>query len=148
MIFGIIITYYLYPLQPYRIGVIDTPSIYKKVVVYKKINNPSKVEKNRLYVFKLPVNTKYYKKGTLFIKYAKCLPGEKLEVKGFNFYCNGKFIAKAKPTDIKGVKVKHFEYNGTVPPNEVFMYAPHPRSFDSRYWGFVPFNKIIGEGIW
>lgn len=148
-IFGIIITYTYYPQIPYRIGLIDTPSVYKKIVIYK-LEKPDdiKIKKNGMYVFKLPVETKYYPKGDLFIKYAKCLPGERLEVKGLKFYCNGTLIAIARKTDSKGVPVKHFEYNGTIPKGEYFMYAPHPRSFDSRYWGFVPKKNFVGEVEW
>jgi len=148
-IFGILITYYLYPLQPYRIGLIDTPSIFKKVVIYKmdKIYPNFDIIKDRLYVFKLPYETPYYKKGTLFIKYAKCVAGDRLEVKGLNFYCNGKLIAVAKKTDSKGIPVTHFEYNGTIPDGYFFAYAPHPRSYDSRYWGLVPIKNVVGEGI-
>lgn len=146
-IFGIIITYFLYPKIPYRIGLIDTPSIYKKIVIYR-LEKPGKIERDKLYIFLFPYNTKYYKKGELFIKYAKCLPGDKLEVKGLKYYCNGKYFATAKKTDSKGVPVKHFVYNGIVPAGKVFMYAPHPRSYDSRYWGFLDTDKITGEVKW
>jgi type IV secretory pathway protease TraF len=33
--------------------------------------------------------------------------------------------------------VDYFHYDGPVPSGKVFVMAPHPRSFDSRYWGFV-----------
>ncbi len=149
MIFGIIITYIYYPQIPYRIGLIDTPSIFKKAVIYK-IESPDdlKIKRERLYVFKLPVETIYYKKGYMFIKYAKCLPGDYLETRGVKFFCNKKLIAVARKTDSKGKPVKHFEYNGTIPEGKYFMFAPHPRSFDSRYWGFVDKKDFVGEEKW
>jgi len=146
-IFGIIITYIYYPKIHYRIGLIDTPSIYEKIVIYE-LKKPDEVIKNKMYVFKFPYSTKYYKKGELFIKYAKCLPGDKLEVRGYKYYCNGKYFATAVKTDSKGEPVKHFEYNGTIPQNKYFMYAPHPQSYDSRYWGFLDKKEIIGVVKW
>ena len=149
MIFGIIITYIYYPKQPYRIGFIDTPSIFERIVVYKLIN-PEKagIQKGKIYVFPLEKNTKYYKKGTMFIKYAECLPGNTLNVKGLKYYCNGKYFATAQKTDSKGIPVKHFVYNGVIPKGKVFMYAPHPRSYDSRYWGFLDESDIKGVVVW
>jgi len=146
-IFGIIITYIYYPKISYRIGIISTPSIYEKIVVYE-LKNVDRVKKDKLYVFTFPKDTPYYKKGEVFIKYAKCVEGDKLEVKGLNYYCNGKLIGKAKTHDSKGKKVKNFTYNGIIPKDKVFMYAPHKDSYDSRYWGFLDKEKIIGEGKW
>jgi len=148
-IFGIIITYIYYPKISYRIGLIDSPSIFERIVIYKKIDPEKvKIQKDKLYVFPLEKNTLYYKKGTMFIKYAKCLPGDKLQVKGLKYYCNGKYFAEARTTDSKGKPVKHFVYNGIIPKGKVFMYAPHPRSYDSRYWGFLDENDITGEVVW
>ncbi len=148
-IFGIIITYIYYPKQLYRLGLIDTPSIFERIVLYKLIN-PKQVaiQKGRIYIFPLEKNTQYYKKGTMFIKYAECLPGDTLNVKGLKYYCNGKYFATAKTTDSKGIPVKHFVYNGIIPKGKVFMYAPHPRSYDSRYWGFLDENDIKGVVVW
>jgi conjugal transfer pilin signal peptidase TrbI len=146
-IFGIIITYIYYPKIPYRLGLIDTPSIYKKIVIYE-LKQPVDIQRDKLYVFSFSKDTRYFKKGDLFIKYTKCLPGDKLEVKGLKYYCNGKYFATAQKTDSKGRPVKHFVYSGIVPDGKVFMYAPHPRSYDSRYWGFLDEDKIIGEVKW
>ena len=49
-IFGIIITYIYYPKITYRIGIISTPSIYEKIVVYE-LKNVDKVKKiNYMYL--------------------------------------------------------------------------------------------------
>jgi conjugal transfer pilin signal peptidase TrbI len=146
-IFGIIITYIYYPKIPYRLGLIDSPSIYKRIVVYK-IEQPNVVKKGKLYVFPFFKDTRYHKKGEIFVKYAKCLAGDKLEVKGLKYYCNGKYFASAVTKDSKGVPVKHFIYNGIIPQDKIFMYAPHPHSYDSRYWGFLNKDKIIGDVKW
>lgn len=33
----------------------------------------------------------------------------------------------------------------TIPQDHYFMYSPVPRSYDSRYWGLVKKNEIIGK---
>jgi len=145
--FGIIITYVYFPKIPYRIGLINTPSVYEKVVVYE-LRNPLNLKKDKLYVFKFPKDTPYYKKGEMFIKYTKCLAGDKLEVKGLKYFCNGKYFGMALTHDSKGKSIKHFVYNGIIPKGKVFMFAPHPKSYDSRYWGFLNKKEIIGEVKW
>ena len=164
-ILGVFVSYHYLSKIPYRIGLIDSPSIYRKIAIYKIINpnnlytNMNKfytrnniyfdiIEKNKLYVFGLPKDTKYYKKDTEFIKYAKCLAGDKLEVKGYDYYCNNHKFATARKTDSKGIPVKHFVFNGVIPQGKIFMYAPHPHSYDSRYWGFADIKNIKGKVVW
>ena len=146
---GIILSYIYYPKFSYRLGLIDSPSIFERIVIYKIIDKDSlKLQRNQLYIFPFQKNTIYHKKGEIFIKYAKCLPGDKLEVKGLKYFCNGKYFATARTKDSKGRAIKHFVFSGIIPNNSVFMYAPHPRSYDSRYWGFLDKDKIIGVVKW
>ena len=149
MIMGWWITKIYYPMQPYRLGIITTDSIFKHITWWKKINPENTIiKKDNLYVFYFPKDTPYFKKGELFYKYAKCVAGDKLEVRGLKYYCNGKYIDTARTHDSKGKKVSHFIFNGIIPQGKVFMWAPHPHSYDSRYWGLLDTKKIIGVGIW
>lgn len=46
------------------------------------------------------------------------------------------------------IKVEQFIFNGVIPKDKFFVMGTHPRSFDSRYWGFVDRKDIKGVSIW
>lgn len=54
----------------------------------------------------------------------------------------------AQKTDKDGNKVEQFIFNGVIPKDNFFVMGTHPRSFDSRYWGFVDRKDIKGVSIW
>lgn len=78
-----------------------------------------------------------------FAKKIGCRPGDILETHQNRFYCNGHYLAIAKPHSNSGKPLTQFIWNGTVPDNAYFMVGTHPDSFDSRYYGFIPSNHII-----
>ncbi|EAL3751808.1 S26 family signal peptidase, partial [Campylobacter coli] len=43
---------------------------------------------------------------------------------------------------------EQFIFNGVIPKDKFFVMGTHPRSFDSRYWGFVDRKDIKGVSIW
>jgi signal peptidase I len=85
-----------------------------------------------------------YKKGKLFAKIATCMPGQLLEKKGNSFYCDSKEVARALRVDSKLQRLPEFEYSGIIPQGNYFFTTPHPKSFDSRYFGFVKKDQIVG----
>ena len=87
----------------------------------------------------------YYRPGVIFGKRVIGVPGDRLEVKGRDFYINGRWIARARETDSLGNPAPLFKYNGRIPEGCYFVLGHHPRSFDSRYWGFVYKKAIIGK---
>lgn len=76
--------------------------------------------------------------GTAVIKQIWGFPGDELVADGRHVYINGQLRAIALHQDSKGRPVHPFVYKGKIPPHEIFVLAPHPLSFDSRYYGFVP----------
>jgi signal peptidase I len=81
-----------------------------------------------------------------YIKRLIGLPGDNLEVREGVVYINGKALnepyraAPPNPTDNYGPV--------TVPAHEYFMMGDNrDDSYDSRYWGFVPNENIIGTPI-
>jgi len=75
--------------------------------------------------------------GELLVKMVAALPGMKVKVDDHYVYINGQITGAVLHTDRTGNLVDYFHYDGPVPSGKVFVMAPHPRSFDSRYWGFV-----------
>ena len=80
----------------------------------------------------------------LLVKQIACVPGDRLEVRGNRFYCNGRYLCRAKDKALDGEGLTHFIYNGIVPNNNFFAYGKDNNSFDSRYFGFVKKNEILG----
>lgn len=78
------------------------------------------------------------------VKQVACMPNDNLTVKGYSFYCNGKYLCKAKKKALDGEKLTRFVYNGKVPEGFVFVMGKDRNSFDSRYFGFVSLRRIVG----
>jgi len=81
-----------------------------------------------------------------YIKRLIGLPGDQLEIRQGVVYVNGKELKEPyradppNPTDNYGPV--------TVPAGEYFMMGDNrDDSYDSRYWGFVPRDNIIGTPI-
>jgi len=102
------------------------------------MNPPGEIKKGDHIAFRFPLDTPYFKKGDKFIKTVGCMPGDSLIVDNAkNYFCNDAWITTAKDTDVNGNPVVHFVYSGVVPEGEVFVFGTHPRSYDSKYWGFL-----------
>lgn len=72
------------------------------------------------------------------------LPGEKVEIKAGRVYVNDQLLPEKYIAEEQ-------EYNWgpvTVPPESYLVMGDNrDRSYDSRSWGFVPRNYIIGKAI-
>jgi len=79
----------------------------------------------------------------LFTKQVGCSPGEILRRDENNrFFCDQTLLGKALAQDSKGRDLPQFSFNGPVPENYFFMMGTHPRSFDSKYFGFIHADEI------
>lgn len=128
--------------QSYEVGFSATPSLpYHVFLINKKNLN---FNKNDLIVFKYPGKNIYnYKKNESFVKIVSCIPGEILKTnENYEYFCNEKKIGKAVLEDSQGKQLNPFIFNGVIPNNKYFVIGTHSKSWDSKYWGFVPKNNI------
>lgn len=93
-------------------------------------------------MFTPPIKNQYTEKAKHLIKYVSCKEGDVLHVEGMNYFCNGAQIAIALPSDHRGHKIDHFDFDGVIPKGKYFVTGTHPRSYDSRYFGFVDQSNI------
>ena len=147
VVFAVLYSLVLFAKKDFGIGVIRTPSIDASVIIYDKSVDKSGL-KNKIVFFLSPKQTPYFPQYSNFAKYVRCEGGDKLSVKGLDYFCNGKLIGTAKTTDKNGKSVKPFVYEGLIPDGQYFVMGTHERSYDSRYWGFVDYNLIKGVSVW
>ena len=82
------------------------------------------------------------------IKKVGCLPGDQLTIDEANhFFCNGRSLGQALEADSKGRPLPLFSFNGTVPADKLFMVGTHPRSYDSKYYGFIDVLEISHQAL-
>lgn len=117
---------------------------------YFYINRLNKtVPTGSFFVFRFK-GSNLYPKGSLFVKYMRCLPGDNLITKKvqnhYTYYCNGKYLGYGRNYSDhgKGFKLPHFIFNGIIPKNRYFAMGTAWDAYDSRYWGFVRKREIIG----
>ncbi|WP_022846765.1 S26 family signal peptidase [Desulfurobacterium sp. TC5-1] len=140
--FWILLMFVIFSYLPFRLIVSEDVSLNGKVW----IKTPFRPEKGDYVAFPVFKENRYYRLFTdWLLKRDVCDEGERLTVTGGNYFCNGKFLGKAVETDREGRKVSHFVFNGTVPSGYFFAMGTHPRSYDSRYFGFVP--KYIAKKV-
>ena len=82
------------------------------------------------------------------IKKVGCTPGETLtcDEQG-QFFCEGVFVGKALEADSLKRPLPQFQYSGIVPEKNFFMIGTNPRSYDSKYFGFVDAGKILHKAL-
>ena len=82
------------------------------------------------------------------IKKVGCLPGEQLTMDAANhFFCNGRSLGQALEADSKGRPLPRFSFSGPVPADKLFMVGTHPRSYDSKYYGFIDVHEISHQAL-
>jgi len=82
------------------------------------------------------------------IKEVGCLPGDQLTIDAANhFFCNGRSLGQALEADSKGRPLPRFSFTGSVPADKLFMVGTHPRSYDSKYYGFIDGREISHQAL-
>jgi signal peptidase I/conjugal transfer pilin signal peptidase TrbI len=96
-----------------------------------------------------------FAKGANIMKGVGCLAGDELLIKGKDYYCIRKekkepiFLGTAKEKSKTGIKVNQFNPCESdpckieVPKGYIFVIGDHKDSYDSRYFGWVPYEKIV-----
>ena len=82
------------------------------------------------------------------VKRVSCIPGDTLSVNAERmFFCNQRALGEALETDSKGRPLPTFHFSGQVPEKNYFLMGTNPRSFDSRYFGFVHADNILYKAL-
>lgn len=116
--------------------------------VYLIVKRPETIERGKIYAFHAQGMGPFYKDGTKIGKYASALAGDTVVQNEQGVFVNGQNVATGyvladKLNHSKSDYYKQF----VVAPNQIFFTGSAPRSFDSRYWGTIGTENVIGEAI-
>lgn len=138
---------------PERIVVITSPSLDHRV--FFKVPVPAGNIRNGDYLgFRYDgkdVTFVYRGSGEetdLVVKRVGCEPGQVLSHDSARgFICEGKVFGTALAKDSKGHTLPQFHYDGLVPEDSYFMVGTNPRSYDSRYFGFLHGKDFVFKAL-
>lgn len=144
---SLFIVVYLFILQPNQIkGASMEPTFYNAHYIFtSKITYRIRMpEQGDIVVFHSPKN-----KDIEYIKRIIALPGDTIMVQNRNVYVNGKLIREPYISAATELVPGGFLEEGvlrTVPPDHYFVMGDNrPRSSDSREFGPIPFDSIVGQ---
>lgn len=84
--------------------------------------------------------------GRVVIKIATGVTGDWVRVDDSRTSINGETVSEGLAlTEKLGKTTADLSRNETVPAGAYWVTGTHPKSFDSRYWGFVYERQVIGK---
>ncbi|MBU1057610.1 MAG: S26 family signal peptidase [Proteobacteria bacterium] len=136
---------------PQRIAVATSPSLNHRV--FFLVHSKAGAIKTGDYLVVKQHDTSFIKQGLNketdnLMKQVGCSPSQSLirDVEG-QFFCNDEFLGRSLITDSHGNPLPQFNYSGTVPDDSYFLIGSHPRSFDSKYFGFIHSDDILHKAV-
>ncbi len=119
-------------LDPYRVFVIDRWNL--------------EPENGILMAFRSNELKPFYPDGTVVVKQIRGMPGDTIKVTTDATYINGGQISHgtAKLAEKLPRPAESYEREFTLADGEYFFMGWHEQSYDSRYWGVVRGNQLLG----
>lgn len=107
---------------------------------------PEKIQRGD-YLFWRPSGALSYIKQEFVLKQVSGIPGDRLTIQRGVIKVNDKVVAQGLPLiDRKKVDITTYQRDEVIPDGYVFMTGTHPRSNDSRYWGYLDIKQVVGKG--
>ncbi|MCQ8118414.1 signal peptidase I [Methylomonas rosea] len=88
----------------------------------------------------------YFKDGQSIVKIAAGVTGDTVHVDPQHTTINGERVIDGLPlTEKLNKPAAQFKRHETIPPAAYWVTGQTPKSFDSRYWGYVYDHQVIGR---
>ena len=130
-------------LIPPRFTVTITPSLWHRIYLLDRAPSKEQMVDDTYVLFILDSQYLEEAKTRKALKKVACSEGDVLSVRQKSYYCNNSYLGQAKDYSLKGEKLRHFEFQGVIPKDKLFVFGTHVDSFDSRYFGFVEKKDVI-----
>lgn len=125
-----------------------TDSFPQSYFIVKKQFEDKDLHMGAIITARVDFKNPYVDIGKKLVKQVACISGDVLESRGLEYYCNGHLIATALERDSQGREIKQFHFTGTIPDDKLFVLGENPKSYDSRYFGFIDKSKVVEVGLW
>lgn len=95
----------------------------------------------------------FYANGTIAVKQIAAVPGDRVQVGAQGVAINGRVqgallhLKEGERLWRMGRRISDVERDELVPQGHLWMMGTNPRSYDSRYWGYIENEQIIGRAI-
>jgi conjugative transfer signal peptidase TraF len=89
----------------------------------------------------------YLPTSAYLIKFVVALPGDRVCRLGDRILVRGVLVARTLHRDRSGRRMLVWHGCRRLTTREFFLLAPHPQSFDSRYFGPVAASAIVGHAV-
>lgn len=95
----------------------------------------------------------FYANGTLAVKQIAAVPGDHVQVSAAGVAINGRshgelvHLKEGERLWRIGRRLADVERDELVPEGHLWMMGTYARSYDSRYWGYIENEQIVGRAI-
>lgn len=132
---------------PSHLNVTVTPSLGKRVFFLMGKPRQGEIGRGDYVVFS-EVHPWSGVASTRMTKHIACQPGDHLTVtQSRDYYCNDVYLGRSLTEDSAGTALPHFTFDGPIPTDHYFLSGGHPRSYDSRYYGLVTYDRFEQKAV-
>ncbi|MFK5949632.1 MAG: signal peptidase I [Methylococcales bacterium] len=146
--FGLMLIVGLYFTERFRISLPSSQHSCLNASFYLIDTYDKKLEKGGLVAFGFPQkNNPWYKENTPFIKIAAGTEGDHVAVSPTGYKINDNTVFLSIKYAMEKLKLKKSDVTKAfvIPKNTFFGVGETYQSYDSRFWGVIPKEKIIGR---
>lgn len=140
---GIMFVFFQY--SPIHVSFVLSESVNPKLIFWAEVNNHI-IGKSDYIIVKWDKDNDVMglKKGQFLTKKVFCSPRMTLKREVNQFYCNDSPSNIIKEHSRNGTLLQAFDYNGELNSTSYFVEGDNPFSYDSKYFGLVDRDQIVG----